>query len=78
MPRHFTRRDVMLRAAEIYRARHEGPDGRVPATFQIVWLAGWAPDPSQQRPAAPGSATARLAEALGAAEKRSGKKNKPE
>lgn len=64
VPRHFTRRDVMLRAAEIYRARHEGADGRIPATFQIVWLTGWAPDPSQQRPARPGSATVRLADVL--------------
>jgi len=63
-PRHFTRRDVMLRAAEIYRERYEGADGRIPATFQVVWLAGWAPDPSQQRPARPGSATVRLEDAL--------------
>ena len=63
-PRHFTRRTVMMRAAEIYRQRHEGTDGRIPATFQIVWLTGWAPDESQQRPAQPGSATARLADAL--------------
>jgi len=63
-PRHFTRRDVMLRAAEIYRARHEGADGRIPATFQVVWLAGWAPDPSQQKPLRPGSATVRLEDAL--------------
>jgi len=66
MPRHFTRRHVVLRAAEIYRARHGGADGRIPATFQIVWLAGWAPDPSQQRPARRGSATVRLADVLGA------------
>jgi len=63
-PRHFTRRDVLLRAAEIYRARHQGADGRIPATFQVVWLAGWAPDPSQQRPLRPGSATVRLEDAL--------------
>ena len=64
VPRHFTRREVILRAAEIYRQRHEGADGRIPATFQIVWLTGWAPDPSQQRPARRGSAGARLADAL--------------
>ncbi|UCH74265.1 MAG: methyltransferase domain-containing protein [Rhodospirillales bacterium] len=64
MPRHFTRRDVILRAAETYRQHHEGADGRIPATFQIVWLTGWAPDPSQQKPARPGSATARLADIL--------------
>ena len=68
VPRHFTRREVILRAAEIYRQRHEGADGRIPATFQIVWLTGWAPDPSQQRPARRGSAGARLADALRAEE----------
>lgn len=65
MSRRFTRRDVLLRAADIYRQRYEGPDGRVPASFQIVYLTGWAPDPSQQKPMKPGSATARLADALG-------------
>lgn len=64
IPRHFTRRGVLMRAAEIYRARHEGADGRIPATFQLVWLTGWAPDPSQQKPLRPGSATARLADVL--------------
>jgi SAM-dependent methyltransferase len=77
MPRHFTRRDVILRAAEIYRARYEGSDGRIPATFQVVYLTGWAPDPSQQKPAAPGSATARLADALGTQEKSAGDKAAP-
>lgn len=68
IPRHFSRRDVFARAAEIYRSRHEGADGRIPATFKIVWLAGWAPDPSQQRPAARGSATAPLADMLNTGE----------
>jgi SAM-dependent methyltransferase len=70
-PRNFTRRAVIMRAAEIYRQRHEGADGRIPATFQIVWLTGWAPDASQQRPAQRGSATAQLADAL-KAEKEAG------
>lgn len=70
MPRHFTRRAVIMRAAEIYRERLEGPDGRIPASFQIVYLAGWAPDPSQQKPLKPGSAATQLAEALGTEEKR--------
>ena len=77
MPRHFTRRDVMLRAAEIYRERHEGADGRIPASFQIVYLTGWAPDPSQQKPAAPGSAATRLADALGVEEQSAGDKARP-
>lgn len=58
------RRDLMLRAAEIYAERHADADGRVRATFSIVWMSGWAPDRSQQKPAARGSATASLAEAL--------------
>jgi len=77
MARHFTRRDIVMRAAEIYRERHEGADGRIPASFQIVYLTGWAPDPSQQKPAAPGSATARLADALDAEEISAGEKAKP-
>ena len=62
------RRPVSLRfftrAAEIYAERHAEADGRIPATFQIVWLSGWAPHASQQKPLRPGSATARLADAL--------------
>jgi len=57
------------RAAEIYAERHAEPDGRIPATFQIVWLSGWAPDASQQKPLKPGSAAARLADALASADK---------
>jgi SAM-dependent methyltransferase len=63
-PRQFSRRDLFLRAAEIYRARHEGTDGRIPATFEIVWLAGWSPDASQRQPAGRGSATVTLADML--------------
>lgn len=64
MARHFTRRDVILRAAQIYQERFGGADGRMPASFQIVYLTGWAPDPSQQKPAPRGSATVPLTEAL--------------
>ncbi|HVU19247.1 MAG TPA: methyltransferase [Rhizomicrobium sp.] len=53
-----------------YRARHAEPDGRLRATFDIVFLTGWAPHTSQQQPLKPGSATARLAEALGTSEHR--------
>jgi SAM-dependent methyltransferase len=55
---------LFTRAAEIYAERHAEPDGRIPATFRIVWLSGWAPHSSQQKPLRPGSATARLADAL--------------
>ncbi|MDX1782156.1 MAG: methyltransferase domain-containing protein [Thalassovita sp.] len=66
--RHPTRPSVLRRAAEIYRAHHADADDRVSATFELVFLAGWAPDPSQPQPLRPGSATARLAEALGTRE----------
>jgi hypothetical protein len=55
---------LFTRAAEIYAGRHAEADGRIPATFQIVWLSGWAPHASQQKPLKPGSAAARLADAL--------------
>jgi NADH dehydrogenase [ubiquinone] 1 alpha subcomplex assembly factor 5 len=67
-----TRRAVLLRAAELYQQRHADVDGRIPATFQIVWLAGWAPHADQQRPLRPGSAATRLADALGTVERGSG------
>jgi hypothetical protein len=59
---------------EIYAERFADPDGRVPATFEIVWLSGWAPDASQQQPLEPGSAKARLADALGTRELPAGEK----
>lgn len=69
-----TPRAVFLRCAEIYRERHGGPDGRIPATFHILYLTGWAPHASQQQPLRPGSATHRLADALGALEMPGGDK----
>lgn len=65
--RPMTRR-LLARAAEVYGAQFATPDGRVPATFEIVTLTGWAPDPSQPKPLRPGSATTRLADALGVPE----------
>jgi len=67
-PRHATRRSVMLRACELYAETFASPDGRVPATFDLMVLTGWAPDESQPQPLRPGSATARLADALGTQE----------
>ena len=66
--RHATRRAVMLRACEIYCETFGDAQGRVPATFDLIVLTGWAPDESQPKPLRPGSATARLAEALGTQE----------
>lgn len=51
-----------------YQSHHAAPDGRLRATFDIVYLTGWAPHGNQQKPLKPGSATARLADALGTAE----------
>lgn len=65
--RHPTRRAVFARAAALYQVM-QGADGRIPATFEIVVLTGWAPHDSQQKPLRPGSAVNRLAEALQAAE----------
>lgn len=58
------RRAVLSRAAEIYGERFADADGRVRATMELVWLSGWAPHESQQKPLAPGSAQMRLADAL--------------
>jgi SAM-dependent methyltransferase len=62
------RRATLLRAAEIYAERFADPDGRLPATFEIIWLSGWTPHESQQKPLKPGSAKVRLADALGVTE----------
>jgi len=67
-----TARALFLRAAELYRERFGDAEGRIPATFQLINLTGWAPDASQQQPAKRGSATVRLAEALGAEERPAG------
>lgn len=64
------KRSTLLRAAQIYGERFARPDGRVTATFEIVTLTGWAPHESQPKPLAPGSAKARLADALGVRERK--------
>ncbi len=66
--RRFMRRAVLLRAAEIYQELYSDADGRVRATFEILWVSGWAPHESQQKPLKPGSAKMRLADALGVVE----------
>lgn len=67
-------RRTLARAEELYRTRYGTPDGKVAATFQFVFMSGWAPDPSQQKPLAPGSARARLADALNTEERSAGDK----
>jgi SAM-dependent methyltransferase len=56
-----TRRATLLRMAQIYGERFADPDSRIRATFDIVWMSGWAPHESQQKPLKPGSAKASLA-----------------
>jgi SAM-dependent methyltransferase len=68
------RRATLKRMAEIYGERFADADGRVRATFEIIYLSGWAPHESQQQPLKPGSAKARLADALGAKEISAGEK----
>ncbi len=68
------RRATLMRMAEIYAQRFADADGRVRATFEIVWLSGWAPHPGQQQPLKPGTAKARLADALGTRELPAGEK----
>jgi NADH dehydrogenase [ubiquinone] 1 alpha subcomplex assembly factor 5 len=67
-------RTTLESAEAIYRTRHATPDGRVMASFEIVYLAGWAPHASQQQPLRPGSATTRLADALHSTEHAAGDK----
>jgi SAM-dependent methyltransferase len=55
---------LLLRACEIYQEQFGLPNGRVPATFEIITLTGWVPHESQQKPLAPGSAQVRLADVL--------------
>ncbi|WP_435260116.1 SAM-dependent methyltransferase [Thioclava sp. FR2] len=59
-----TRRDVFVEAAKLYNDQFADSEGRIPATFEIICLTGWAPDPSQQQPLRPGSAKQRLADVL--------------
>jgi SAM-dependent methyltransferase len=68
------KRALLQRMVEIYGERFSDPDGRIRATFEIVWLSGWAPHASQQKPLAPGSARQRLADALGVKERPAGEK----
>ncbi len=63
------RRATLARACEIYTERFANPDGRIRATFEIITLTAWVPHESQQKPLRPGSAKARLADALSTAER---------
>lgn len=70
----FTRRSLFLRAGELYTHKFAEPDGRIRASFEVIFLLGWAPHTSQQKPLKPGSATSRLADFLGTNEIGTGEK----
>lgn len=67
-------RTILMRAMEIYAQRFADPDMRIRATFEFVAISGWAPAPDQPKPMRPGSATVRLADALGVRERNAGEK----
>lgn len=62
-------RRILARMAEIYAERFADPDGRVRASFEIIWLSGWAPAPGQPKPLKPGSGKFSLAAAVRASTK---------
>jgi SAM-dependent methyltransferase len=62
-------RSLLAQAAAAYGKRFSDPDGKVRATVETIWLTAWAPHESQPQPLKPGSAKARLADALGTAER---------
>jgi len=68
-PRHFTMRNIITEAASVYAENFSNDDGRIEATFEVITLTGWAPADNQPKPLRPGSATTRLADALGTKEK---------
>jgi SAM-dependent methyltransferase len=63
-PRRPATRRLWTEAARIYHERDADPDGRIRMTLEIIWLAGWVPHESQQKPLRPGSATVRLGDVL--------------
>ncbi|TVR78180.1 MAG: methyltransferase domain-containing protein [Rhodospirillales bacterium] len=75
--RGMTRRATLMTAAARYADRFGDAEGRVPATFQVLYLTAWAPHPDQPRPLRPGSAAGRLADALGTEEVSAGEKARP-
>ena len=71
------RRETLFRAGELYAQRFADSDGRLRATFDLLWVSAWAPHHSQQQPLRPGSAKVRLADALGTHERKAGEKAQP-
>lgn len=75
--RGFARRQTVMAAADAYVTAFADRDRRIPATFQVLYLTAWTPHESQQQPLRPGSASGRLAEALGVPEQTAGEKAAP-
>ena len=75
--RRFLRRSTLYGAATRYHDIFADEDGRIPATFQVIWMTGWAPHESQQQAARPGTAATRLADVLGGEERSAGEKTRP-
>ncbi len=75
--RMFAGKQIWVEAENIYKKKFAEPDGRLAATFEIIFLSGWSPHESQQKPLRPGSAQHSLAEALGTTEISSGEKARP-
>ncbi|QKV20741.1 methyltransferase domain-containing protein [Oricola thermophila] len=63
--RRFASPRLFQMAAQHYAGNHADADGRIRATFELLWMSGWAPHESQQKPLKPGSATKRLADFIG-------------
>ncbi|HEY4078102.1 MAG TPA: methyltransferase domain-containing protein [Rhizomicrobium sp.] len=66
--RHPLRRDTLAALLAHYASHHADEDGKLRARFETLYLTGWSPHESQQKPLKPGSATSRLADALGVRE----------
>jgi SAM-dependent methyltransferase len=71
------RRATLARAIDLYERKFADTDGKLRATFDLLWISGWAPSETQQKPLQPGSAKSRLADALGTVEKSAGEKSGP-
>jgi SAM-dependent methyltransferase len=76
-PRRPIGRAMLARALAIYAERFSSPDGRVRATFEFLYLTGWAPHPDQPKAKRPGAASVRLADALGVKEQSAGETAAP-
>jgi NADH dehydrogenase [ubiquinone] 1 alpha subcomplex assembly factor 5 len=68
---------LFLETSRLYEKKFKNADGKLNASFEIIFLIGWSPHASQQKPLTPGSAKTRLADALGASEIKAGEKALP-